>query len=184
MRCVGDLDDVCLGCANGASPADDISRFMAVTLRMSNGYVSGQFASTDLNSAEQFYLGGPYGVRAYPVAQSGGSQGALATLELRHQIQEKLMASAFFDAGTVQQYKNPNTYNTLKGGTNANNTYSLMGAGLGVRWEYEGWNINASVAWKVGQNPLYASYYGAFRPVNTDGTSTQPRGWISGSYNF
>jgi hypothetical protein len=45
MSCVGDLDDVCLGCANGASPADDISRFMAVTLRMSNGYVPGQVAS-------------------------------------------------------------------------------------------------------------------------------------------
>jgi hemolysin activation/secretion protein len=148
------------------------------------GAISGQFASTNLNSAEQFYLGGPYGVRAYPVAQSGGSQGALATLELRHQILEKLIASAFFDAGTVQQYKNPNTYDALKGGTNANNTYSLMGAGLGLKWDYEGWNINASIAWKVGQNPLYASYYGAFRPVNTDGTSTQPRGWISASYNF
>ena len=145
------------------------------------GAISGQFASTNLNSAEQFYLGGPYGVRAYPVAQSGGSQGALASLELRQQIQEKFMVSAFFDAGTVQQYKDPNAYAALKGATNANNTYTLMGAGLGVKWDYEGWNIGASVAWKVGQNPLYSS---TGQPVNTDGTSTQPRGWITGSYNF
>jgi len=141
--------------------------------------ISGQFASTNLNSAEQFYLGGPYGVRAYPVAQSGGSQGGIFTLELRHKLQEKFTVSSFFDAGVVQQYKNP--YPNWQGLTNANNTYSLMGAGIGAKWDYEGWNISGSVAWKVGQNPLY-SFTG--QPVNTDGTTTQPRGWISASYNF
>lgn len=141
--------------------------------------VSGQFASTNLNSAEQFYLGGPYGVRAYPVAQSGGAQGGIFTMELRHQLQEKFTVSAFFDGGVVQQYKF--TYPNWQGLTNANNTYSLMGAGLGAKWDYEGWNIGAMVAWKVGQNPLYNSYG---QPVNTDGTTTQPRGWITGSYNF
>ncbi len=141
--------------------------------------VSGQFASTNLNSAEQFYLGGPYGVRAYPVAQSGGSQGGIFSVELRHQLQPKLMASAFIDAGVVQQYKF--MYPGWQRQTNANNTYSLMGAGFGVKWDYEGWNIGAMVAWKVGQNPLY-SFTG--QPVNTDGTTTQPRGWITGSYNF
>jgi hemolysin activation/secretion protein len=148
---------------------------------MTNLYtaLSGQFASVNLNSAEQFYLGGPYGVRAYPVAQSGGSQGGLFTLELRHKLQEKFTVSTFFDAGVVQQYKN--MYPNWQGATNANNTYSLMGAGVGAKWDYEGWNIVASVAWKVGQNPLYNQ---AGQPVNTDGTTTQPRGWITGSYNF
>lgn len=141
--------------------------------------ISGQFASVNLNSAEQFYLGGPYGVRAYPVAQSGGSQGGIFTAELRHKLQEKLTITTFFDAGVVQQYKN--MYANWQGATNANNTYSLMGAGLGVKWDYEGWNIAASVAWKIGQNPLYSQ---TGQPVNTDGTTTQPRGWISGSYNF
>ena len=141
--------------------------------------LSGQFASTNLNSAEQFYLGGPYAVRAYPVAQSGGSQGGLFSVELRHQLQPKLMGSVFFDAGVVQQYKN--LYPGWQGQTNANNTYSLMGAGFGVKWDYEGWNIGASVAWMLGKNPLYNQYGQA---VNTDGTTTQPRGWITGSYNF
>lgn len=141
--------------------------------------ISGQFASVNLNSAEQFYLGGPYGVRAYPVAQSGGSQGGLFTMELRHKLQEKFTVSTFFDAGVVQQYKN--MYPNWQGSTHANNTYSLMGAGLGVRWDYEGWNIAGTVAWKVGQNPLYNN---SGQAVNTDGTTTQPRGWITGSYNF
>ncbi|MBU3605142.1 ShlB/FhaC/HecB family hemolysin secretion/activation protein [Polynucleobacter sp. MWH-Creno-3A4] len=141
--------------------------------------LSGQFASTNLNSAEQFYLGGPYGVRAYPVAQSGGAQGGLFTMELRHELQPKVNVSAFFDAGVVQQYKF--IYPGWQGLTNANNTYSLMGAGFGVKWDYEGWNLGGMVAWKVGQNPLYNQYGQA---VNTDGTTTQPRGWITGSYNF
>ncbi|OJI04316.1 ShlB/FhaC/HecB family hemolysin secretion/activation protein [Polynucleobacter sp. MWH-Adler-W8] len=141
--------------------------------------LSGQFASTNLNSAEQFYLGGPYGVRAYPVAQSGGAQGGIFTLEVRHELQPKLTLSAFFDGGVVQQYKF--MYPAWQGNTNANNTYSLMGAGFGVKWDYEGWNLGAMVAWKVGQNPLYNSYGQA---VNTDGTTTQPRGWITASYNF
>jgi hemolysin activation/secretion protein len=141
--------------------------------------LSGQFASVNLNTAEQIYLGGPYGIRAYPVAQSGGSQGGIFNLELRHQLRDKMMLTTFFDAGLVQQYKN--MYSGWQGQTNANNTYSLMGAGFGIKWDYEGWGIGAMVAWKIGQNPLYSS---SGQPVNTDSTTTQPRGWISASYNF
>ncbi len=141
--------------------------------------LSGQLASANLNSAEQFYLGGPYAVRAYPVAQSGGSQGGLLSVELRHQIKEKMMLSTFFDAGVVQQYKN--LYSGWQGLTNANNTYSLMGAGVGLKWNYVGWDLGALVAWKVGQNPLHSQ---TGQPVNTDSTTTQPRGWVTASYNF
>ena len=141
--------------------------------------VSGQAASVNLNSAEQFYLGGPYGVRAYPVAQGAGSQGGLATAELRRQLPQNFTVSAFFDAGAVQQYKN--LYPGWQGQTNGNNTYSLMGAGLGLKWIFGGWNVAGSVAWQVGKNPLYNQYGQA---VNTDGTTTNPRGWITGSYTF
>ena len=141
--------------------------------------VSGQMASVNLNSAEQFYLGGPYGVRAYPVAQGAGTQGGLATAELRRQLPKNFTVSAFFDAGVVQQYKN--LYEGWQGQTNANNTYSLMGAGLGLKWIFGGWNLAGSVAWQVGKNPLYSQ---TGQAVNTDGTTTNPRGWITGSYTF
>lgn len=141
--------------------------------------LSGQFASVNLNSAEQFYLGGPYGVRAYPLSQSGGTQGGLFSFEVRHKLQTKLMVYGFYDAGVVQQYKA--LYPDWQGLTNANNTYSLMGAGLGFRWDYVGWNIGAMVAWKIGSNPLYSS---TGQPVNTDGSTTQPRGWATASYAF
>ena len=141
--------------------------------------VSGQMASVNLNSAEQFYLGGPYGVRAYPVAQGAGTQGGLATAELRRQLPKNFTVSAFFDAGAVQQYKN--LYAGWQGQTNANNTYSLMGAGLGLKWIFGGWNVAGSVAWQVGKNPLYSQ---TGQAVNTDGTTTNPRGWITASYTF
>jgi hypothetical protein len=37
------------------------------------------------------------------------------------------------------------------------------------------------VAWQVGSNPLY-SFNG--QAVNTDGTNTNPRGWVTASYQF
>jgi hemolysin activation/secretion protein len=142
--------------------------------------ISGQVASVNLNSAEQFYLGGPYGVRAYPVAQGGGSQGGLGTIELRQQLPYNVLGSIFFDAGVVQQYKNTPAGN-WQGATNANNTYWLKGAGFGAKWNYEGWNLGAMVAWQVGQNPLY-TYTG--QQVAVDGTTTNPRGWVTASYQF
>ena len=141
--------------------------------------ISGQLASVNLNSAEQIYMGGPYAIRAYPVAQGGGSQGGIGTLELRQQFPERVTASIFFDAGVVQQFKNP--YTGWQGQTNANNTYSLMGTGMGVKWDWQGWNLGAMVAWQVGQNPLYST---SGKAVNTDGTTTNPRGWITASYQF
>jgi hemolysin activation/secretion protein len=140
---------------------------------------SGQLASANLNSAEQFYLGGPYAVRAYPVAQGGGSQGALVSIELQQVLYQGLMGIAFFDAGMVQQFVNP--YHNWQGLTNANNSYSLMGAGVGFRYSYQGLTLAALVAWKLGNNPLYSQ---AGIAVNTDNTTTNPRGWLTASYQF
>jgi len=141
--------------------------------------VTGQLASVNLNSAEQIYMGGPYAVRAYPVAQGGGAQGGIATAELRHQFPERITGTVFYDLGLVQQYKN--TYPNWQGLTNANNFYSLQGAGFGVKWDWEGWNLGAMVAWQIGKNPLYSS---TGQAVATDGTTTNPRGWFTGSYQF
>jgi hemolysin activation/secretion protein len=45
--------------------------------------VSGQLSYQNLDPSEQFYLGGPAGVRAYAVSSDGGSTGQLVTAELR-----------------------------------------------------------------------------------------------------
>lgn len=141
--------------------------------------LSGQLASDNLNSGEQFYLGGPYGVRAYPVSQGGGAQGALLSAEFRRQLPDNLTASVFFDAGVVQQYKN--TFKDWQGKTNADNTYSLMGTGIGMKWSGGNWNVSGSIAWMVGKNPLYSQTGEA---INNDGLVTRPRGWVNVSYSF
>jgi hemolysin activation/secretion protein len=140
---------------------------------------SGQYASTNLSTAEQFYLGGPYGVRAYPVAQGAGAQGVLGTIELRQKLPQQLLGYAFFDTGIVQQFKN--TFIGWQGLTNANNTYSLSGAGVGVKWAYKEALLNAMIAWRIGSNPLYNQYGQA---VNSDGTNKNPQAWLSGSFYF
>lgn len=115
--------------------------------------IYGQFANKNLNSAEQFNLGGPYGVRAYPVSQSGGSQGAIASVEVTHTYENKLQLGAFFDAGLVQQYKN--TYANWQGQTHAANTYSLYAAGPTAKYNYEKIQLQGALAFRIGNNPLF-----------------------------
>lgn len=112
---------------------------------------SGQTASKNLDTSEQFYLGGPDSVRGYDVGILSGSQGYLATVELRHDMTfQKLPGlwefAGFVDSGWVQQFKDtfvpgPNTGQLNSAGARLqwNGPYSLM--------------INVSVAVPFGRTP-------------------------------
>lgn len=141
--------------------------------------VSGQLANENLNSAEQFYLGGPYGVRAYPVAQGSGSQGAQLTLEYQHNLPHQVQGIVFLDSGMVQQHVR--LYANWQGSTQADNRYSLHGAGVGVKWNFRGVKLAATVARPIGSNPLHNQQGQA---VNVDGSTSRARGWLTASYIF
>jgi hemolysin activation/secretion protein len=141
--------------------------------------IYGQLANKNLNSAEQLYLGGPYGVRAYPVAQGGGSQGAVASLEVNHTLIQNLQLGAFFDAGMIQQYVD--TYNGWQGQTNASNTYSLYATGLSAKYQYQRVQLSGSLAWRLGNNPLYTQ---SGQQLNSDNQYRDVQGWIKGSIFF
>jgi hemolysin activation/secretion protein len=101
---------------------------------------SGQLASKNLDTSEQFYLGGPDSVRGYD-----------ATLEYRHdmtfqQVPGIWQFSAFVDTGWVQEFKN-----TFVPGPN---TGQLSSAGFGVQWNgpYK-LLVTASVAFPFGRAP-------------------------------
>ena len=142
--------------------------------------LNGQISNTNLSSSEQFYLGGPYGVRAYPVSQSGGAQGYIFTLEYQHKIPEyDSTLIAFFDTGRVQQYIN--TWNNWQGLTNADNIYSLSGWGFGIKWAYDKYQINAYLAFPIGNNPLYSN---TGQPVNVDNRQLNPQAWIQAVMYF
>lgn len=154
-------------------------QFLPLENTQLNINVSGQLSADNLNSSEQFYLGGPYGVRAYPVAQGNGSQGFLASVEVQKRLPQNLVASVFLDAGSVQQYKD--TYPGWRGETSASNSYELYGAGLGLKWISGHWNLSSVVAWKLGHNPLKTQ---TGLSVDNDGTDTSPRAWLNASYTF
>jgi hemolysin activation/secretion protein len=115
--------------------------------------IYGQIANKNLNSAEQFYLGGPYGVRAYPVSQGGGAHGAIASVEVTRTYANQLQLAAFVDAGLVQQFAN--TYPNWQGLTQAENTYALFAAGPLVKYNHEKIQFQAALAFRIGNNPLY-----------------------------
>ena len=141
--------------------------------------IYGQLANKNLNSAEQFYLGGPYGVRAYPVAQGGGSQGAIASVEVTHTYENQLQLGAFFDAGLVQQYKT--TYPNWQGLTNAANTYPLYALGPLAKYNYEKIQLQAALAFRIGNNPLYNQ---SGQQLNVSNQYNSVQAWVKGTFFF
>ena len=139
----------------------------------------GQFANKNLNSSEQIYMGGPYAIRAYPVAQGGGSQGAIVSTELQHRLDENWQLGGFVDVGWVQQFVQ--TYPAWQGLTNASNSYQLAAAGLTLKYTYERWLVNAALALRVGENPLYNS---SGQQLNTDNAYRTVQAWVRASYAF
>lgn len=104
--------------------------------------LQGQWSDSNLDSSEQFYLGGAYGMRAYPQGEAAGDQGWLANVELRYALTEAWQLSTFVDHGEVRINKNP--------WTSDENHRSLSGTGLGAMWAACGWRVNAVAAWKLG----------------------------------
>jgi hemolysin activation/secretion protein len=142
--------------------------------------MSGQLASKNLNSSEQMYLGGLDGVRAYPVAQGGGSQGLLASVEITHNYPNQLQLGAFVDMGIIQQYK-LNWSSALQGNTQADNTYSLSAIGLLAKYAWQNFQLQSAMAFRIGDNPLRSST-GA--QLNTDNRYNSVQVWLRGTYFF
>lgn len=110
--------------------------------------LSGQFATTNLDSSEKFSLGGANAVRAYPSGEASGDQGWLFTGELRWTLPVKnsnglLQAAAFYDAGGSTLEKHP----TGKGV----NERRLGAYGLGFLWtDPDTYTLKTYYAWKAG----------------------------------
>jgi len=100
--------------------------------------LSGQYADKNLNSSEQFSLGGAYGVRAYPQGEAFGDEGNLATVEVRGNLTQRLQGVMFFDAGSVIISHDPYLPGT--------NTRFLSGGGVGVNAKIFGIDIKAHLA--------------------------------------
>ena len=92
---------------------------------------SGQRASKNLDSLERFALGGPTGVRAYPVGDAAGDDGVLVRAEWQRPLVLGglgMDVSMFYDWGQVQVYDNP----SLISGAASANTLVRAGPGVGA----------------------------------------------------
>lgn len=139
----------------------------------------GQFASGNMDSSEKFYLGGPYGVRAYPTNEGAGSQGVMINVELRHKLAESLMLTGFYDWGQITQNKN-NMAGDASSILSSLNTYALSGYGLSVTWSgpYRS-SLSAIWAHRVGGNPNPTS-----SGLDQNGSLDLNRFWLLASISF
>lgn len=119
-------------------------------------HIYGQWTNKNLDSSEDFALGGPYGVRGWPVGEGRGDMGVLGTIELRYDAPiprswGKIQFSVLLDGGRVRVNRNPNGVPLLTAcGCNA---YSLTSAGAGMHWVRENLSIAAIYAQGIGDNP-------------------------------
>jgi hemolysin activation/secretion protein len=137
--------------------------------------LAGQYASKNLDSSEKFYLGGLYGVRAYPASEAGGSNGQLVNLELRVRLPAGVGLVGFYDWGHVTVNRN----NDFAGAARVNG-YALKGAGVGIGWTSP-FKLNLKAVWarRLGSNPS-PNLNGS----DQDGTLRKNRIWLQAALPF
>ncbi len=137
-----------------------------------------QISHPNLDSSEQFSLGGQEGIRAYPPSEAGGDGGWMTNLELQWQATETAKLFTFYDIGGIQQHNQPWTnWQTVP---NQPNSYTLQGAGIGATWTLSpSLQVKAMLAHTIGNNP------GQNREGNdSDGNHHQIRGWAQAVFSF
>jgi hemolysin activation/secretion protein len=140
----------------------------------------GQFAFKNLESTEQMSLGGPDGVRAYPINEASGDSGAVGTVELRHHLPYGLVVSGFYDVGGIEQHtKTWSGWQTVVGQPNL---YYLQGIGVSSSWTPEsvpGLQAKVTYAHALGENPGRNA-----SGNNADGKHAKNELWFQVNYLF
>lgn len=148
----------------------DLARLQTTSIHNLNlyGRLSAQWAGKNLDSSESFLLGGPNGVRAYPVGEGNGDEGYLVQLEARYRL-GSAEPYLFYDAGKVRI----NADNTRLVAPLSDNSRSIAGSGLGIRYASGAYSLDAALAWRThGGKP------------ESDTRDTNPRGWVSLVWRF
>ncbi len=139
--------------------------------------INGQFASKNLDISEKMGLGGPYGVRAYPVGEAYGDEGYIVNLEARlrlpifsSRLPGQFHLVGFVDTGSVTINKDPFP------GSAVPNERTLSAAGFGATWvDYNNFSLSAYWAHKLGNDAATSI------PASVDKKS---RVWLQGIKYF
>lgn len=144
----------------------DIARVQAVPINNLTLFlrIATQFTANNLDSSEDFGLGGVNGIRAYPSGEGYGDEGWFMQLEARYQL-GKVISYTFYDVGEIKV--NHTTW------VADNNQRALAGYGLGVRYNDQRWSLDASIALrsKGGES-------------QSDIKDRKPRLWATAAWRF
>lgn len=144
----------------------DVSRIQTLTSKVNLfARFAAQGATQNLDSAEGFGLGGPFGVRAFPVGEAYGDEGWLTQIEARYAM-GAYSPFVFYDHGRVRIDAKPNRVAL------PSPDEEIGGAGAGLRYEDAMWRADATIAWRTSGGAPNA------------GTDRDPRGYFSLSYKF
>jgi hemolysin activation/secretion protein len=135
------------------------SRLQNITSNRLLFYASlkGQLATKNLDSTEQFQLGGPDRVRAFAPGEGTGDTGLVLSLELRYlppedwfgRVARELVFSAFYDTGRIKFKDTPLAL--APGDDPVANTSTLSGWGIGAVWDRpRDFALRAYLAWPSG----------------------------------
>jgi hemolysin activation/secretion protein len=160
------------------------SRLQRITsgLMFSASY-AGQYAPDNLDSSEKFSLGGPYGVRAFPVGEASGDQGHLLNLELRKELIPgwkwgNVQAIGFLDTGHITLDKKP--WTATASTRTGKNSYWLSGTGVGFSVSQPGrYSVRLSYAHKLGGNPGRS-----LNGMDADGRHSAGRFWAMAQFVY
>jgi len=139
----------------------------------------GQVADGNLDSSQKFILGGPSGVRAYPVGEGSGDDGHIFTFESRCDLPftpeyARMQLIGFFDTGYVREHDD--TWGSSVSNATGRNHYWLSGFGPGVSVGKDDlYRVQLSYARRIGNNS----------GRNEDGTDSDKRDakgrvWLQG----
>lgn len=140
--------------------AVDLSRLQSLPLRTTLFLnVDGQRANTNLDSEEQFVLGGAYLMPGYSEGVIAGDSGYVATAELRHALPSPLpgkwQGQVFVDHGYVTLNEH------LWPGFSGPNHATLTDVGSGVQWTDRRFSSSVVVAWRLGrESPVLTNQRG------------------------
>ncbi len=153
--------------------AGEASKWMWNTRASAQMHLNG----ANLDNSEKFWLGGPDGVRGYPVGEGSGDSGYLVSMEFsRPFAMERVHASRFFffvDTGSVR--RNPNAAQAAEASDGIRNQYSLHSAGIGLKLDFTPTTlVQLTLASPWGNNPAQVN------GLNSDGRGlSQSRVWLS-----
>ncbi len=133
----------------------------------------GQFALNNLDSVEQFSLGGATGLRAFGSGEASGDTGFMINGDVGYTLDSGVRPFAFYDFGGIWKSVDPWV------GETGPYSYVLHDVGAGVSMSLGPVDLSASFAHQVGPNPgLSASGY------DIDGTKQRYRIWSTISYKY